>query len=89
MPTIRRHVPNCVDMDDECNPIEFSTVEELLDISFVKSFKDYDDFHKFSIADRFNGPSLMAEYNKGKKWWVIGHIDDASSIDLPDWKAVD
>lgn len=88
MPEIRRHIPNFVDMDEEePETVKFSTVKELLEIPFVKSFSD-GDFHKFSIADDESDPLLIAEYNEGRKWYVVGHIDNISNLDLSEWKPV-
>ena len=29
---------------------------------------------------------LMAEYDNGYEWWVIGYIDDIGNLDLPNWE---
>jgi len=31
--------------------------------------------------------NLMATYENGEKWWVVGIIDDISNVKLPKWKA--
>jgi len=83
---IKQHRPGCVDMDDEPITESFSTTKELLNIPFVKSFGSNPGFHQYSIADPVDDPSLMAEYNKGQKWWVIGHLKNIDTIlDLPNW----
>ena len=63
--------------------VEFDGVEALLAISFVTSFVN-ESFHQFSI-DTTNGDNiaLMAEYDDGNKWWVVGFLD--SPVDLPRW----
>ena len=87
MPKIRRHIPNFVDIDEEPETVEFSTTKELLEIPFVKSFSD-SDFYKFSIADHPDDPLLIEEYDEGRKWYVVGHIDDISNLDLSEWEPV-
>lgn len=29
--------------------------------------------------------NLMAEYNKGAVWWVVGYITHAELLELPQW----
>jgi len=79
---IRQHIPNFVDLDEYPEEIEFSTLNELLEIPFVKSKTKYDDFLKFSISDNH----LMVEFDEGKTWYVVGSIDDVTNIDLPNWE---
>ena len=57
--------------------------EELLDIEFVKGFRDMPDFYRFSISDNL----LMAEYENGKKWWVVAYLEDFNDIDIPKFKS--
>ena len=49
--------------------------------------QDNDGFHQFSISES-NGKKLMAEYRKGKEWWVVGYITDEKGITntLPKWE---
>ena len=59
----------------------FKTVEELLEVPFVKHFTEDRHFHRFSIADEH----LMAEYEEGRKWFIVGTIDRPKSVKLPNW----
>lgn len=68
--------------------VEFSTIEQLKEIPFVKDFAQLKNFHQFSYSkmaqDRY---ALMAEYKEGYEWWVIGYMDDAKLAEqLPEWK---
>lgn len=47
-----------------------------------------DKFHQFSISERTDHKILMAEYKKGKEWWVVGFITDQAGIvnSLPKWE---
>ncbi len=64
---------------------DFKTLEELLDIEWIKSFKS-ETFFQFSISVSVPRPLLMAEYNFGKDWLVVGLFSSDPTIDLPKWK---
>lgn len=86
---IKQYFPNFVEMGDLKAPIvEFKTVKELLEIPWVKRFgKDLDSdmvFYRWSLAEH----SLMAEYNKGHYYLVIGTIYWPETVSLPEWSPV-
>jgi hypothetical protein len=87
MGTIKQHIPNFVSGFD---PViqNFKTLEELLDIDFVKQWSADEDFHQFSIGPYDSRWHLMAEQNNGKRWWVVGYIIGIvrDELNLPDWK---
>ena len=62
--------------------IEVNTKEELLNIKFIKNFSEQPNFYRYSITDN----CLMAEFENGKKWWVVAHLEDFDSLDLPKWQ---
>ena len=68
----------------------FTSTEELLGLPEVKMWKQEPmagaEFHQFSM----NAHRLMAEFNGGRKWYVVGFVDEVSipSIDLPKWEPV-
>jgi hypothetical protein len=70
---------------------EFSNKEELLQIGFVKCHLHQEGFYRFSICGgsyRYHVP-LIAEYNRGAKYLVIGFIDgDLSTMDLPEYTTI-
>lgn len=84
---IIQHVPTFV----ECEPKkgEFSTLEELLNIDFVKYFSTEKDFYRFSVSNLKVSHLLMAEQENGLRWWVVGNLIDAEEIisQLPEWEA--
>ena len=77
--------------------VEFETTEELLNIDFVKKFSKFPNgendkkFYRYSIneVNGHNQKFLMAEYDNGYKWWVIGLINESAKVDLPEWKPKD
>lgn len=70
--------------------VEFESTADLLEIPFVKNFVHNLEkpFHRFSMTkSEMGGPSmLMAEYDDGHVWWVVGHFRDVADLDLPEWK---
>lgn len=56
----------------------FNSIDELLNIDWIKNFTEYKDFFRLSIslADGFTTEHhLMAEYKNGEDWYVVGSID--------------
>ena len=86
MTKIIQHVPGWVDTDVRKTSI-FQSTKELLDIDFVYQWEFDEAFHQFSINKSSTQTLLMAEYNEGKKWWVVGRIEDLGDLqlDLPKW----
>lgn len=78
---IIQHFPSYCD-GFEPEQAEFNSTEELLNIEWVKSFSEHKDFYRYSVSD---GNHLMAEYEQGYKWWVIGRL--SPTTDLPKWEA--
>ena len=75
----------------------FSCLKDLLNIAWVDSFRklpngqNKPNFHRFSISKYSDHPgyeyTLMAEYDDGKTWWVIGYLDENEIIkELPIWE---
>jgi len=65
--------------------VTFSNLEELVNIPFVRKFAIRDDNNKFSgfaIWDE----RLMAIYNDGEDWYVVGNIEGLKSSILPEWE---
>ena len=81
MAIIKQHIPNFCE-GFKPKTVEFNTKEELLSIDFVNGFTMFGDvkakdFYQFSYSDSINDINeytLMAEYNSGRKWWVVGFI---------------
>lgn len=61
--------------------IKFSSVGELEKIPFVSSFAALDGFCGFAIG----GNKLMAVYDGGCEWWVVGTLKKPDGVDLPKW----
>jgi hypothetical protein len=78
---------------------EFNSIEELLAIDWINSFteKAYGsthEFYQFSVSRSAypkydNSISLIAEYDKGDYWLVVGNFSGDNDIisQLPVWKA--
>lgn len=66
--------------DFESNIESFDSNDELLNIPFVKKFRN-ENFYRFSISNNF----LMAEYKNGFEWFVIGIILDSNDKKVNDY----
>ena len=85
MNRITMRVPNWVERDDEpSDSVEFSTLEDLEGVEFVKRWIDTKDFYRLSVSD---GRFLMAELEEGRHWWVIGILREPVDF-LPTWVPV-
>ena len=88
MNMIKQHRPAYMSGFEDAK-IEFETVEELLEIDFVKNFSDQPEFYRFSFSQMDGDPyagGLMCENNEGRSWWVVGYL--IAPVELPDWKPV-
>jgi len=74
MPTITQYYPAFVS-GFESEVKSFYTKEDLLSIQWVDRFKQ-DDFHRFSLSKSGSSYVLMAEYEGGAKWFVVGFLND-------------
>jgi hypothetical protein len=85
---IKQHIPNFAS-GIEPDVLDFSTKDELLKIWFVESYSKDPDFSSFALSDYVEGVVLlMAIYDKGKRWRVIGYItgENIYSLDFKKWK---
>ena len=77
--TIKEYIPSFVS-GFENKIVKFSTMKELLEIDFVKSWSKDKGFLEYQLSEN----SLMAIFSDGN-FYVIGDIDDISNIDLQEW----
>jgi hypothetical protein len=83
MNKITQYRPGCFEgFDTKIN--DFETLEELLNIPWVKRWSEDESFHCLAKG----GEKLMAVLENGKKWWVVGMIENPDDIDLPKFKDV-
>ena len=86
---INRYTPAFIDTDTK-EIYEFSSTEELLLMPWIQRRTENPGFYRFSIShtpDFIDTDTLMAEYDEGYMWWVIGFIDKTDKLSLPIWKA--
>jgi hypothetical protein len=90
--TIRQYRPAFIEGADP-SIVSFETVDELMATTFVARFRTEPDFYRFSLFGGRDGMrdggtvSLMAEYDSGRRWFVVGYIE-GQPIDLPTWEPV-
>jgi hypothetical protein len=81
---IKQHIPNWADIEPGSG--EFSTLEELLAVPFVASWKEAPNFLRYSKSKNM----LMVELAPTKSepdgsHWVLGYLSDPQAVDLPQW----
>jgi len=82
--SIRQHIPPFVDGVDPKKGT-FRSLPELLQVPWVAAWTDDPNFHRFSVSDRTR---LMAEFDGGKVWWVVGFLSEVPD-GLPVWEPKD
>lgn len=75
---IIRHIPNFVDCDRDFTPVEFNSLEELLEIEWIKQWVKK-DFVRFSQSGR----ELMVELKNS--FYVLGTFGKRYKIGLPEF----
>lgn len=80
MPSIIKHLPGFMEGFDQPTQ-EFHTLEELENISFVKTWRNWEDFDQFraTYLDSIQ-PLLSAHFANGDRWVVGALTPDAKDI---------
>ena len=74
----KQHIPGFVDSKPKLSIAD--TLELVLELDFVKSWERKKGFHKWVKQGR----SLIAVFDEGRVWWVVGYPD--FDLDLPEFK---
>jgi hypothetical protein len=68
--------------------VDYFDIKSLLNINFVKHYSEQENFFRYSITENVVEHSdeivLMAEFNNGKNWYIVGYLSD--KVRLPEWK---
>lgn len=78
---IIKHIPNFVDKGKPPDENDFETTNQLLNIPWVKGWETPFDGRPFYRWAKSRN-CLIAEYDDGKFWWVVGYIRDPNNIEL-------
>lgn len=80
--TYKQRIPG--GMDTNMPPVEFKfeSLEQLINNDAINRYSKLENFNKFVMDDN----CLMAIYENGKKWWVLGYISIPELICLPTWE---
>ncbi len=81
MNSFRQRVPNYIDAPKP-DPHVFNTLEELYADPHINNYMSKPDFSHLAI----DGDYLMAIFDEGYKWWVLGFIENPDDIDIPKWE---
>lgn len=81
--TLHEHVPGFVDANPRSAVV--SSLDELVAVPWIEKWPSTIadaglPWLRYSVVRR-GGNKLMAEYNEGRRWWVIAVLPD----ELPDW----
>jgi len=79
--TFREYFPDSFDMVTIPNDTDFDTIDQLIEIPRVKKVMGLEGFSKLSKSGTF----LMAEFDEGKRWYIIGYLRYPDWVDLPYW----
>jgi len=85
--SIEQHIPESIETDDPPIIAQFITLAELVAIPFVANFQAEPNFFRFSIEKYGIHALLMAEFDTGRRWLVVGLITGPQP-DLPAWEPV-
>lgn len=90
--TFSPHFPHYIKAK-KSSSVVFHTLEDLLNIDHVSKFKiskfQEKPFFRFSLSKETDKKYiLMAEYDNGKSWWVVGFINQ-NIEDLPTWNPLE
>jgi hypothetical protein len=86
---IVEHRPAFVDIDKPRERIVAETQAALLADPRITRWRDDPGFHRFSLSQAGHRPLLMAEFKKGREWWVVGYITVGREyLTLPTWEPV-
>jgi hypothetical protein len=79
--TIVQHVPAFADNFEPRRKAMFDTLDELMEVPWVKQWAGDQGFWRFSL----NGNILLVERNEGRWWWVVGFLEKPVE-GLPKWQ---
>lgn len=81
MNRFKQHIPNFVDVDKP-EWIAFETTKDLVGLEVVKRYEKRNKLSHFVLSDN----CLMVISDDGFYWWVVGYIEDPTTVNLPQWK---
>jgi hypothetical protein len=76
-----QHVPGFVDMKP--NEARVETLDELLEVPWIKAWKEDRRFYRFSRSEGHR--LLIAERDRGREWYVVARIRGDIGA-LPTWE---
>ena len=77
---VTRYLPACLSGYPE-EHADFNSLDELLKIEWIASWKEHKDFYQYSISRE---QWLMGEFKDGREWWVIAYFPEVFD-ELPKW----
>lgn len=85
---ITRYFPGFARDGDEPDIIsEFDTLEQLMQIPWVKGWPEPLQAEPVAYGYSMSGRHLMADFHNPRKWWVVGIMHETYNLGLPEFKA--
>lgn len=82
MNEFRQHTPRFIDQQAMAQTIVlFNDIKELLSTDMIQNYTKDGNFSFFCMDENI----LIASYNDGFKWTVVGTIKYPEEVDLPKW----
>lgn len=81
MPKIVKYIPPTYELRNPPEPKNYTNVNDILEMDFIKRWSSLDDFYKFSVSRN----NLIAEFKNGYEWHVIAAIEGIEDLDFPKW----
>jgi hypothetical protein len=88
---VRQHIPTFFSgyRQDEA---EVNSLEDLRALEFIQRWTTLPEFYRFSVHRNYDAPEMpcdlfMAEFNQGKKWYVVAYLTGETDLvqQLPEW----
>jgi len=77
------YIPTFVELDEQPDPFLFETKEQLVDHPYIKKFCEDTTSHIFYRLEIMLPNILIAVYDEGSFWLVVGKLKSIDGIDLP------
>ncbi len=65
---------------------KFTTLKELLNLSWIKPFSKSKEFGKFTVSEKPQYNYLMVENHYGNWWWIVAVLPKEFVCELPKFK---
>ena len=83
MNQVRPHMPGFMDFEPD-PPADFTTLDELRAVPFVRRWIEDPQFRRLSISHQHGDEHLLMADMADGSFWVVGYLKEP--VDLPAWR---